>query len=161
MPSVEETAHEGVKPGELLDPRPSIGELESVLGAGPKVDPIRTEITQEDAARLRAMTKEQAAEEILRGRPWLQCDTCKGKAELQIHDEFIGCAHCGGGGYFVRPGYLFACIVLNLEMPTKPLSTVEKKAEIGKSLGKAIKLELSRPSAIRFEVLGLPSSHKP
>lgn len=64
---------------------------------------------------------EDAAEEILRGEPYIWCAICEGAGTHGEHNsgEFatVHCTHCEGKGYIVRPAYRDACKVLKREPP--------------------------------------------
>lgn len=67
------------------------------------------------------MTREEAAEEVLRG-PYCTCWTCKGSGEqaAPVPDGMLGgtlgdCKSCKGSGIWRREAYLRACLVLNIE----------------------------------------------
>lgn len=109
MPSVRRVYLEESQLGESLDPPLSTDEPVSVQFVGPGA-----------AVLLKMMSREEAAEEILRGHPWLQCETCQARGEIWIHDECIECDRCGGEGYLPRCEYASACVILDKKMPRKP-----------------------------------------
>jgi hypothetical protein len=63
------------------------------------------------------MTKEEAAEEILKGEKYMDCPTCEEntrKGRRLLNED---CKMCESWSSVRRPGYIEACVVLGLPMP--------------------------------------------
>lgn len=66
------------------------------------------------------MTKEEAVEIILKGGPWVVCDTCDASGQVRIEGGkgTDSCQTCDGYASFMNPDYVEACYILGMEVPT-------------------------------------------
>jgi hypothetical protein len=96
------------------------------------------------------MTKEEAVELLLDGKPWLPCPRRVSSDELAINltDE-EKCPDCGGRGHHWRienARYAEACLMLGLETPKEAF-----RNEAGSIVGEHIRSVLNTPMPRYFQ----------
>lgn len=72
----------------------------------------------------KALTLEEAGDEILSNKPYTICAYCGGVGGVKVQEDVTICDKCGGYGYAHTHRHLLACVALAIDPAPLPVSEV-------------------------------------